>query len=153
MEPSNPESELESFRQQWREEVSARTKPKRPNEATQSISKSGGSSLLKKTFKSNTGPSRESVDAPHESQSHTFHDLEDKEAYLKLGNEKERAKAEDNTREPLSALEHYEQAVEKEAQGKLGDSVNLYRRAFKVWHPPTMQYESLHQLKLTTVLQ
>ncbi len=33
-----------------------------------------------------------------------------------------------------SALEHYERAVEKESQGSLGDSVNLYRKAFKVCH-------------------
>ena len=32
----------------------------------------------------------------------------------------------------LSAVEHYEQAVEKETQGSLGDSLRLYRAAFKV---------------------
>jgi F-box protein 9 len=35
-------------------------------------------------------------------------------------------------REPRSALEHYEKAVERESQGSLGDSLNLYRKAFKV---------------------
>ena len=35
-------------------------------------------------------------------------------------------------REPESALEHYEKAVERETQGQLGDSLDLYRKAFKV---------------------
>ena len=34
--------------------------------------------------------------------------------------------------EPRSALEHYEKAVERESQGSLGDSLALYRKAFKV---------------------
>ena len=38
----------------------------------------------------------------------------------------------ENAREPRSALEHYECAVEKECVGRLGESVNLYRKAFKV---------------------
>lgn len=35
-------------------------------------------------------------------------------------------------KEPESALEHYEKAVERESQGNLGDSLNLYRKAFRV---------------------
>lgn len=37
-------------------------------------------------------------------------------------------------REPASALEHYEKAVEKEVAGNLGDSLRLYRKAFRVCH-------------------
>jgi F-box protein 9 len=33
---------------------------------------------------------------------------------------------------PTSALEHFEQAVSKEAQGMLGESLDLYRKAYKV---------------------
>jgi F-box protein 9 len=36
------------------------------------------------------------------------------------------------SREPRSALEHYEKAVERESQGNLGDSLDLYRKAFRV---------------------
>lgn len=32
----------------------------------------------------------------------------------------------------ISALDHYEEAVEKEALGSLGDSLKLYRKAFRV---------------------
>ena len=33
---------------------------------------------------------------------------------------------------PVSALDHYEKAVEREAAGNLGDSLHLYRKAFRV---------------------
>lgn len=33
---------------------------------------------------------------------------------------------------PGSALEHYERAAEKESEGKLGESLRLYRKAFRV---------------------
>jgi F-box protein 9 len=32
----------------------------------------------------------------------------------------------------VSALDHYEEAMEKEAQGNMGDSLHLYRRAYRV---------------------
>lgn len=35
-------------------------------------------------------------------------------------------------KEPVSALEHYELAVEKEGMGRLGESLTLYRKAFRV---------------------
>ena len=38
----------------------------------------------------------------------------------------------ENIGHPRSALEHYERAVEKESLGSLGESVDLYRKAFKV---------------------
>lgn len=37
---------------------------------------------------------------------------------------------------PESALEHYERAVEKETQGSLGESLSLYRKAFRVCSIP-----------------
>lgn len=37
----------------------------------------------------------------------------------------------------ISALDHYEEAMEKEAQGNMGDSLKLYRQAYRVrLHPP-----------------
>ena len=35
-------------------------------------------------------------------------------------------------KELVSALDHYEEAMEKEAQGNMGDSLKLYRRAYRV---------------------
>jgi F-box protein 9 len=34
--------------------------------------------------------------------------------------------------EPVSALDHFEAAVIKEAQGNLGESLKLYRKSFRV---------------------
>lgn len=41
----------------------------------------------------------------------------------------------DQPEEPVSALDHYEKAVERETAGKLGDSLRLYRKAFRVRAP------------------
>ncbi len=38
-------------------------------------------------------------------------------------------------KEPVTALEHYEMAVEREAVGNLGESLRLYRKAFRVCLP------------------
>ena len=35
-------------------------------------------------------------------------------------------------KDPITALDHYEKAVEREAAGSLGDSLRLYRKAFRV---------------------
>lgn len=37
-------------------------------------------------------------------------------------------------KELVSALDHYEEAMEKEAQGSMGDSLSLYRKAYRVSH-------------------
>lgn len=63
----------------------------------------------------------------------TYHDLPDREENLKLGAaEKGLSRNDAASKEPRTALEHYEQAVDSETAGKLGDSLRLYRRAFKV---------------------
>ena len=126
MEDSN--AELESFRQKWKEEV-----------------------LAKK--KSNTEPPRASAEqsglsrrplTPPRKASETAHgDLEEKEYFEprsfldveKSGSTVLPANGESSkqgSREPRSALEHYEKAVERESLGSLGDSLDLYRKAFKV---------------------
>ncbi|AEO65953.1 uncharacterized protein THITE_2150148 [Thermothielavioides terrestris NRRL 8126] len=46
--------------------------------------------------------------------------------------------------EPVSALEHYEKAVEKEAAGKLGDSLRLYRKAFRMDDNVDRKYKNKH---------
>lgn len=60
-----------------------------------------------------------------------YHDLPDKEELKKLGVDGQNHDR-NPYKEPSTALEHYERAVEKETQGNLGDSMRHYRRAFKV---------------------
>lgn len=59
------------------------------------------------------------------------HDLEDKDERRRLGEAGERMHP-SNKREPHSALDHYELAVERESEGSLGDSLNHYRKAYRL---------------------
>ncbi|KAK9652699.1 hypothetical protein HCH54_002647 [Aspergillus fumigatus] len=47
-------------------------------------------------------------------------------------------------REPRSALEHFERAVEKEAQGNLGDSLHHYRKAYRLDSAVDRTYRNKH---------
>lgn len=38
-----------------------------------------------------------------------------------------------NDKKIVSALDYYEEAMEKEAQGNMGESLQLYRKAYRVW--------------------
>lgn len=48
------------------------------------------------------------------------------------------------TAEPNTALEHFERAVEKEAAGKLGDSLQHYRKAYRLDAAVDKQYRNKH---------
>lgn len=133
-------TELETFRKQWQEEVSARAK----------VSSSSSSKTLATPFdflsqgndKKVTSPPRvhsilsdQTKNGEHADglDPRVDHDIEEKDTRqdsgegLKVIHEKK--ETED---EPSSALEHYEQAVERESQGNLGDSLKHYRKAFRV---------------------
>ena len=130
----NTESELESFRRKWREEVARRN----TDQSTALTPNSAASHI-----QSGTEPYQPSQHAPpvhqviqggkdaeSDLEPPTRHDLDDKDDPLRLSSDSQRAHR--LNQEPQTALEHYEKAVERETAGKLGDSVNLYRRAFKV---------------------
>lgn len=135
----NANQELETFRKQWQEEVSARSKgsllnnkiartsgtPKREAESTQPHQSTAPST--------SAGPSQfedGNFDGP---DGDGYHDLEDKDIRRRLGEAGEGIHpSNDANREPNTALEHYEKAVERESQGNLGDSLKLYRKAYRV---------------------
>ncbi|KAJ8607205.1 hypothetical protein MRB53_040465 [Persea americana] len=132
----NTEEELESFRKQWRQEVSGRSNP--PSNSTNSEARPTPSHRPRVAAAAPKPPSFVKASSTIKHSDHyedyeprTFHDLEDKEKTLRLGSQAPRA---ENIAiaEPRSALEYYEKAVEREKQGKLGDSVSLYRKAFKL---------------------
>ncbi|PVH97719.1 hypothetical protein DM02DRAFT_616354 [Periconia macrospinosa] len=139
------EAELESFRQQWREEVSARSKDKQPRSVKPASSRAPqpGSSKHPKSSASETPlRARRKSDLVDEVQPHVYHDLGEKQHGRRL-DDFGSANA-SSSKEPQSALEHYEQAVEKESQGSLGDSLNLYRKAFKLDHKVHESYKAKH---------
>ena len=124
------EAELENFRQKWREEVSAKAKGKAPSSAVPARAAQASSSRAPRG-----NPSEVPLHAHHR----VLEEIDEVEprVYRDLG-EKQHGRRLDETsppaarKEPITALDHYERAVEKESQGSLGDSVNLYRKAFRV---------------------
>lgn len=129
------EAELEAFRARWREEVAR--KSKKPGEA----SSNPQSRPSKPPQRRNVPPAPSSAGPSLAKQPDTndhddfvprpYHDLPDKEESLKLGQDGQ-PNERYVTKEPTSALEHYERAVEKETQGNLQLSMQHYRKAFKV---------------------
>lgn len=142
-------AELESFRREWREEVARRSKPKdRP--APQSTAQSTTSAPP------SVVPAPQRLPAFNEGVVHRK-DLGEADGEEEDGgpppgsfdpdglaqqvselNLKSREKEEEDVftrraqEEPNSALEHFERAVEKEAAGNLGDSLQHYRKAYRV---------------------
>lgn len=124
-------AELESFRQKWREEVTQRSKaPVASTSASQPT-------IASSTRKSHLPPSQ------HEAANRKEEDFDDDhhtgfDGIVQQTQQLSLRTAEDDSfhnppqREPQSALEHFEKAVEKEAEGKLGDSLAHYRRAYRV---------------------
>ena len=140
--PTSTEAELESFRQRWREEVSARTKGKAPVPSA-APARTAGPSARSKPHAPLKGAAPDAGSHLHSRQrsveetddiTHYIHqDLGDKQHGRRLDETSAQTAAiASASKEPKTALDHYEKAVEREAQGSLGDSVALYRKAFKV---------------------
>ncbi|EMD96967.1 hypothetical protein COCC4DRAFT_199675 [Bipolaris maydis ATCC 48331] len=138
--PTNTEAELESFRRKWREEVTARSKAQAP----------AASSSKPRPTKANPPQAQSharklSLEGGDEVQSYTYHNLDDKQHGRRLDETPaQTAAALAKGKEPTSALEHYEKAVEKESQGNLGESVDLYRKAFKLDSRVQDAYKAKH---------
>lgn len=133
------EAELEAFRQRWREEVSARNQNNNAALSTRVNEKRlerarGAPPPAHATAGPSTQRPKEHYN--EEVEPKAYHDLPDKEDALKLGTDGQNHNRDAVFKEPNSALEHYERAVEKETQGNLGESIRHYRTAFKVL-PPT----------------
>lgn len=134
------EAELESFRRRWREEVSARKNP-RPSTTVERRPLQRASVPAPQPSKASVSPSASTdiwPDAQYdrdEVEPGTYRDLEEQDERRILGGDPSGHSRDgpNKEREPRSALEHYEKAVERESQGSLGDSVSLYRRAFRVF--------------------
>ena len=131
-------SELESFRQQWREEVRARN----PASSSQNsgAATASGSGRPQRPGRAAVpappaiGPGRRPLRSENDDdyvQAKTY-DEPDATASSSGG---QIAAGEGKGKEPMAletALEHYEEAVETEGQGNLGEALRLYRKAFRV---------------------
>ena len=130
----NTEAELERFREQWRAEVARSQKVEKVSRSSEEPNKQHRPKEI--ALAPTVGPStarRKDLFAFSDDlePGEVYHDLPDKEEDLKLGLEGQNHERV-ATEQPVSALEHYERAVDKEAQGQLGDSLKHYRKAHKV---------------------
>lgn len=155
MEQQSTSSVLEQFRQEWQQEVNAR--------AQKEQSKPSGGERAR--TKSDAGKQRPERPINKPSTKHPLADgegdenapvLETSASTLASGALTERmgkmkmddADADEFSKltraEPKTALEHYERAVEKEGQGKLGDSLSHYRKAFRLDENVDQTYKEKH---------
>lgn len=150
-EPSNPE--LESFRQQWRAEVSAKSNPGDSSRAQKSAQPPSKPTARRPSVVPRAPP-RPSADAESDNEPsdedgelvsapphHASFEISSARTAVEKDVEKFSGTA---PKEPESALEHYEKAAEREAQGNLGDSLTHYRKAFRIDDRVDLKYKNKH---------
>ncbi|KAL8735886.1 MAG: hypothetical protein Q9181_002635 [Wetmoreana brouardii] len=146
MDGNNPD--LENFRKEWQKEVTARSSARGKNRSdsrahTQSGKAEDSSSNARAPLPSSQV--YEEVESLHGISTQAYHDLDNKDDARRLGSQGIDIQPSNHTsEEPKSALEHYEKAVEREDQGNLGDSLNLYRRAFRLDADVDRIYKNKH---------
>ncbi|KAJ6051773.1 uncharacterized protein N7446_006409 [Penicillium canescens] len=135
-------AELESFRRQWREEVSRRSKSKAPPAATPAPTAPPPTRLpptrheaSRRNEVEEEGPPLASFD-PEE--------LAQQVGELSVESPEDDDFSRRRVTEPRSALEHFERAVEKEAEGNLGDSLSHYRKAYRLDSTVDKTYRNKH---------
>ncbi|ERF71832.1 hypothetical protein EPUS_01747 [Endocarpon pusillum Z07020] len=152
----NPDTALEQFRRQWKEEVSARTKHARTRQTRNYDALRPWPSKPSEEQKPSILPSKHHPQPPSAAADVLETDIlpgsqrkgpgvADPLSQLSLGD------ADDDdfsprgmAKEPKSALEHYERAVEKESQGNLGDSLSHYRKAYRLDAGVDLSYKNKH---------
>lgn len=123
--------ELESFRQQWREEVTRRSKPKAAPAAPATPAPTAPPPTRLPPTRHEASDRKEI-----EEEGPPLASFDPDELAHQVGELSVEPPEDDFSRrdvaEPTSALEHFERAVEKEAEGNLGDSLSHYRKAYRV---------------------
>ncbi|OKL55606.1 hypothetical protein UA08_09029 [Talaromyces atroroseus] len=137
----NPE--LNAFRRQWREEVSRRN---------QTVSSTASSPAAARSVPHTEylPPTRHEVadrkdDDADDDLDRDYSEIINRTEHLAL----KPAADEDGfqrlpQKEPRSALEHFEKAVEREAEGNLGDSLAHYRKAYRLDAAIDQKYRNKH---------
>ncbi|KAF2661546.1 hypothetical protein K491DRAFT_700934 [Lophiostoma macrostomum CBS 122681] len=136
------EAELESFRRRWREEVSAKTKGQAPASANPLRTAQASSSRTQVLRSNAPDVHRHGVEQDDEAAPHAYQDLGEKQHGRRL--DETNLPSHDPVEVPDTALEHYEKAVEKEGIGSLGDSVDLYRKAYRLDPNVHTAYKNKH---------
>lgn len=129
--------ELESFRRQWREEVARRTQQTRPEEP-QPEPEHEPSSAPRFPPTLHGASQRKEDDEDEPEAPYGPSEIASRVEQLHLAPPAGTADEDvfhphhHPQKEPASALEHFERAVQREAEGSLGDSLQHYRKAYRV---------------------
>lgn len=152
-------SALERFRQQWKEEVTARSKrsEKKPAEPREpGRARRPSEARLERPI--HKPPTRHPVseikdesdhhsdsDHPPERATQATSSLTQHVEALNIQNvDDDEFEPKPSVKEPNSALEHFEHAVERERQGQLGDSITHYRKAYRLDAKVDQSYRQKH---------
>ncbi|KAK5945890.1 hypothetical protein PMZ80_000028 [Knufia obscura] len=149
MEKQPTSSDLEQFRQQWQQEVSARTQQQAKGSNSNHVrTKSSTDQGHRPERLINKPPGPHPLADKHDEEvipeSSAQAVLTERLGHLDIGDADADEFSKLGRAEPTTALEHYERAVEKEGQGKLGDSLSHYRRAFKLDDSVDQAYKEKH---------
>lgn len=131
-------AELESFRREWREEVARRSKPRATPQARSAPSAASAAAPPPTRLPPTHHAAADRKDLEEEGPPPASFDPEELAQQVGQlvvapeGEEEEDGFTRRAVKEPRSALEHFERAVEKEAAGNLGDSLQHYRKAYRV---------------------
>ncbi|OAA40624.1 F-box domain containing protein [Metarhizium rileyi] len=133
-EPDRLDSELESFRQQWLSEVRSKTGEQSRSEST--------AFSLPQTPTAHQPPRPKTRKPPPPT-------IEEEDEHVRTlsfddGPEPGSAAERPGSRALVSALDHYEEAMEREAQGNMGESLKLYRKAYRLDHGVDRRYREKH---------
>ncbi|OJJ31079.1 hypothetical protein ASPWEDRAFT_72081 [Aspergillus wentii DTO 134E9] len=139
-------AELESFRRQWREEVARRRTQDRAHTSQ------ADNSAFSSTRPQQAPPShfevanpKEEEDEEDEQEEHGPTPFDQSEIVHQVGQlSLDGDGAKTSKKEPKSALEHFERAVEKEEEGSLGDSLQHYRKAYRLDSDIDKTYRNKH---------
>ncbi|BDD63023.1 hypothetical protein MPDQ_003686 [Monascus purpureus] len=140
-------AELESFRRQWREEVARRTRqrPGAKPEKKPSVPPEAQERFPPTRHEASERKEEEEEEEGDGAGRHNQAELVQNVEQLTLGVTDEDAfHRKEPLEEPSSALEHFERAVQKEAEGSLGDSLQHYRKAYRLDSAVDKTYRDKH---------
>ncbi|KAJ5676172.1 hypothetical protein N7462_009069 [Penicillium macrosclerotiorum] len=146
-------AELESFRREWREEVARRSKPRASAALAPPSTLSVPSPVPPERLPPTRHAGSDRKDLEEEGPPPASFDPEElaqQVGQLNVAPEEEEEDHDEDgftrraQQEPDSALEHFERAVEKEAAGNLGDSLQHYRKAYRLDSSVDKSYRNKH---------
>ncbi|OBS19755.1 hypothetical protein FPOA_11480 [Fusarium poae] len=138
-------SELESFRQKWLSDLKTRNEHPEPPAETSAV---GGSSSSRRPHhgpisslphRPGPVPADDGEDEEDDVQSPSF----DREEPA-LTHPTQEAHHDRKGKKLVSALDHFEEAMHKEGQGNMGDSLKLYRKAYRLDNGVDRRYREKH---------